>query len=59
MLANQLARRVGPNRPDFKKRMAEVGAEPIGNSPSEMAKQIKENTETYARLVKQANVVIE
>lgn len=47
------------NTPDFKKRMAEVGAEPIGNGPSEMAKQIKDDTEKYARLVKEANVVIE
>jgi tripartite-type tricarboxylate transporter receptor subunit TctC len=47
------------NTPDFKKRMAEVGAEPIGNSPTEMAKQIKDDTEKYAKLVKEANVVIE
>ena len=47
------------NSPDFKKRMAEVGAEPIGNSPAEMAKQIKDDTDKYARLVKEANVVIE
>jgi tripartite-type tricarboxylate transporter receptor subunit TctC len=39
------------NTPDFKKRMAEVGAEPIGNSPTEMAKQIKDDTEKYAKLV--------
>jgi len=47
------------NTPDFKKRMAEVGAEPIGNSPAEMAKQIKDDTDKYARLVKEANVVID
>jgi tripartite-type tricarboxylate transporter receptor subunit TctC len=47
------------NTPDFKKRMAEVGAEPIGNSPTEMAKQIKDDTEKYAKLVKEAKVVIE
>ena len=44
---------------DFKKRMAEIGAEPIGHSPEQMAQQIKDDTEKFARLVKQANVVIE
>jgi len=47
------------NTPDFKKRMAEVGAEPIGNSPTEMVKQIKDDTDKYARLVKEAKVIIE
>lgn len=45
--------------PEFRKRMAEIGAEPIGNTPEQMARQIKEETEKFARLVKQANVVID
>jgi tripartite-type tricarboxylate transporter receptor subunit TctC len=45
--------------PDFKKRMDEIGAEPIGDSPEAMAKKIKDETEKFAKLVKQANVVIE
>lgn len=45
--------------PDFRRRMAEIGAEPIGNSADEMAAQIKSETEKFARLVKDANVVIE
>jgi len=45
--------------PEFRKRMAEIGAEPIGNTPEQMAWQIKEETEKFSRLVKQANVVIE
>lgn len=45
--------------PEFRKRMAEIGAEPIGNTPEQMARQIKEETDKFARLVKQANVVIE
>jgi tripartite-type tricarboxylate transporter receptor subunit TctC len=44
---------------DFRARMAEIGAEPIGNTPEQMAKQIKDETEKFAKLVKQANVVIE
>lgn len=45
--------------PDFKKRMDEIGAEPVGNTPEEMALQIKNDTEKFARLVHQAGVVIE
>jgi tripartite-type tricarboxylate transporter receptor subunit TctC len=44
---------------EFKKQMFDIGAEPVGNKPEEMAKQIKEETEKFARLVKAANVVIE
>jgi tripartite-type tricarboxylate transporter receptor subunit TctC len=45
--------------PEFAKRMAEIGAEPIGNTPEHMAALIKDDTEKYGKLVKQANVVIE
>jgi tripartite-type tricarboxylate transporter receptor subunit TctC len=44
---------------DFKQRMAEIGAEPVGNTPEQMAKQIKDDTEKFARLVKDAKVSIE
>ena len=47
------------NLPDFRKKMEEIGAEPIGNSPAQMAKQIKEDTDRFARLVKEAKVSIE
>jgi tripartite-type tricarboxylate transporter receptor subunit TctC len=45
--------------PEFRKRMAEIGAEPIGNSAEQMAAQIKSETEKFAKLVKDAKVVIE
>ncbi len=45
--------------PDFRKRMAEIGAEPIGGSAEQMAAHIKAETEKFARLVKDAKVVIE
>jgi tripartite-type tricarboxylate transporter receptor subunit TctC len=45
--------------PEFRKRMAEIGAEPIGGSSDQMAKQIKDETEKFAKLVKEAHVVIE
>lgn len=47
------------NSPDFKKKMAEIGAEPVGNTPEQMAAQIKDDTDRYAKLVKDAKVTIE
>jgi tripartite-type tricarboxylate transporter receptor subunit TctC len=45
--------------PEFRKRMEEIGAEPIGNSADQMAQQIKGETEKFAKLVKDAKVTIE
>lgn len=45
--------------PEFRKRMDEIGAEPIGNTPEQMGKQIHDDMEKFARLVKDAKVVIE
>ena len=45
--------------PDFRKRMQEIGAEPVGDSPEQMARRIRDDTEKFARLVKDAKVAIE
>jgi len=45
--------------PEFRKRMDEIGAEPIGNSAEQMAAQIKADTDKFAKLVKDAKVTIE
>ncbi len=45
--------------PEFRQRMEEIGAEPVGNSASQMAQQIKAETDKFARLVKDAKVTIE
>jgi tripartite-type tricarboxylate transporter receptor subunit TctC len=45
--------------PELRKRMDEIGAEAIGNSQEEMARQVKDETAKFARLVKDAKVVIE
>ena len=37
--------------PDFKKRMQDIGAEPIGNTPAQMAEQIASDTARFAKLV--------
>jgi tripartite-type tricarboxylate transporter receptor subunit TctC len=47
------------NAPDFRKRMDELGAIPIGNSAAQMASQIKTDTERFAKLVKDAKVSLE
>jgi tripartite-type tricarboxylate transporter receptor subunit TctC len=45
--------------PEFRARMADIGAEPIGNSSAQMAQQIASETEKFAKLVKDAKVEIE
>ena len=45
--------------PEFKRRMDEIGAEPVGNTPEQMARQIKEETDKFATLVRDAKVTIE
>ena len=47
------------NAPDFRKKMDDIGAEPVGNTPEQMARQIKDDTERFAKLVKDAKVSID
>jgi tripartite-type tricarboxylate transporter receptor subunit TctC len=47
------------SQPEFRKQLEAIGAEPVGNSPEQMARQIKDDSEKFARLVKDAKVVIE
>ena len=56
-LAGEMAKII--QSPEFRQRMAEIGAEPIGNTPEQMARQIKDETEKFARLVKDAKVTID
>lgn len=44
--------------PDFARRMAEIGAVPIGDTPAEMKARIGADTANYAKLVKEAKVAI-
>jgi tripartite-type tricarboxylate transporter receptor subunit TctC len=45
--------------PEFGKRMEEIGAEVVGNTSDQMATQIKDETEKFARVVKEGKVTIE
>ena len=44
---------------EFRKKMEEIGADPIGNTAQQMAAQIKDDTERFAKLVKEAKVTVE
>jgi tripartite-type tricarboxylate transporter receptor subunit TctC len=45
--------------PEFRNRMGEIGAEPIGDSSDQMAHRIRSETEKFAKLVKDAKVTVE
>jgi len=42
--------------PEFRKKMADLGAEAIGDTPDQMKALIKNDTERFAKVVKEANV---
>jgi len=39
--------------------MADIGAEPVSNTPGQMARQIKDDTGRFARLVRDAKAGID
>ena len=43
-------------RPDFQERLTKDGIEPVGNTPSEFADQIKLDIARWAKIVKAAGV---
>lgn len=45
--------------PDFIRRMDEIGAQPVGDRPEDMARTLKTETERFAELVKVGKVVME
>ncbi|MCY1556371.1 hypothetical protein D9M68_931110 [compost metagenome] len=45
--------------PDFAQRMHAIGADPIGDTPGEMATRIRAETGKFARLVKEGNVTVD
>lgn len=44
---------------DFQKQMFDIGAEPVGNKPEEMARQIKDESEKFAGVVKTARIALD
>jgi len=47
------------HNPESQRTLPEIGADPVGNTPEQMASQIKNDTEKFARLVKDAKVTID
>jgi tripartite-type tricarboxylate transporter receptor subunit TctC len=47
------------NTPEFQKQMVDIGAEPVGNTQQEMARQIQDETDKFAGLVKAGNVKVD
>lgn len=47
------------NSPEFRKQMADIGAEPAGGKPEELARQIREETARFAELVKVGKVTLD
>lgn len=47
------------NSPDMKKRITDMGANVVGNTPEEEAKRIRDETEKWARAVKAAGVKLD
>lgn len=45
--------------PDIQRRFADVGAEPIGNTPEEMAVWMKEDTERWRAVIKAGNIKVD
>ncbi len=45
--------------PEFRKKMDDIGADAIGNTPEQMARQIRDDTARFAKLVKDAKVSLD
>ena len=60
-IANRLSSLISEilRTPEMARRFAEVGAEPIGNTPEEMALWMKEDTERWRQVIKNGGVTID
>jgi tripartite-type tricarboxylate transporter receptor subunit TctC len=45
--------------PEMQKRISEMGFEPLGTSPKEMADRIRAETEQWTTIIKQANISLD
>lgn len=46
-------------KPEMQKRISDLGYEPLGTSPKEMADRIRKETAEWTEIVKQANIVLD
>ena len=47
------------NEPDFQHLLTEMQAEPVGNTPREMAEVIRQETERWSRVIRDAHITIQ
>jgi tripartite-type tricarboxylate transporter receptor subunit TctC len=47
------------DEPEFKRRLIELQAEPVGNSPAEMAEVIRRDTARWAEVIRTARIAVE
>jgi tripartite-type tricarboxylate transporter receptor subunit TctC len=60
-IAGKLASAIGRavQEPDFKARLAELQAEPLGNTPAEMAEIIRQDTERWSEVIRTARISVQ
>ena len=46
-------------RPEFRKKLEDIGANPVGGNPDQMAKQIKDDMARFAKLVREAKISVD
>jgi tripartite-type tricarboxylate transporter receptor subunit TctC len=47
------------DEPDFRRLLTDLQAEPVGNSPREMADVIRQETERWSRVIRDAHIAIQ
>ena len=47
------------DEPEFRRRLTELQAEPVGNTPAEMAEVIRQDTERWAEVIRTARITVE
>ena len=48
-----------PHTPEMKKRLADLGAEPVGSTPDEFNKFLRDETAQWAEVIKAAGIKME
>jgi tripartite-type tricarboxylate transporter receptor subunit TctC len=60
-IAQKLSVAVGRavREPDFKRFLTELQAEPVGNTPAEMAEVIRQDTARWSRVIRDARITVQ
>jgi tripartite-type tricarboxylate transporter receptor subunit TctC len=60
-IANKISKAIAEilRSPEIVKKYEELGAEPVGNTPEELAQWMKEETQRWREVIRSGNVVID